>query len=151
MQVIPVPNKEELKKEIQQICNSLDKITSEISKTTTNKIGDTLWQFRADLEMLIIKFKMILEKEDKTERWQKTFLENLQGTGIKTKATSILNETVMNSKDALALFEKKPVESYKYFWKLKETISSIISAFTYKNSRNSSLEIDVEDADVFEI
>ncbi|MCE7740827.1 MAG: hypothetical protein GOP50_00080 [Candidatus Heimdallarchaeota archaeon] len=148
MQENSVLTKEDLLRNIQAINKNLEKIISKTAKTPMNGIENLIWDLRAELEMIAIKFKVVLEKEDGKERWQKIYLDNLKGTSSLPKAITLLNETVMNSKDSVALFRKKPVESYKYYWKLKETISSIMPAFVEKKQANSTY---FENSDVFEI
>ncbi|MHA1200179.1 MAG: hypothetical protein ACTSQF_12705 [Candidatus Heimdallarchaeaceae archaeon] len=148
MQEKPALTKDDLLREIQEICKTLEKIISKVAKKPMKGIENLIWNLRAELEMLIIKFRVILEKEDGMERWQKTYLVNLKGTSSLPKAITILNETVMNSEETVAIFKKKPLESYKYFWKLKETISSLMPAFVEKRQANSSY---FDDGDVFEI
>ena len=126
MREVSIPTKEVLIEEVQQTVKSLDKLISAISQGKMNNLEQMVWNLRADLELLILKFKIFLEKEDGKERWQKTFLDNLKGTSSRLKAIEILKGTALSLKETLRIFTKNPVECYKYFWKLKETISSIM-------------------------
>ena len=149
MQEFSFPKRAELKKEIHQLSSSLDNLISQISELNLNGIDENLWNLRADLEMLIVKIKLLLEKGNGSERWQKDFLEKLKGTKIQEKACDILMDTVMDSENTMIIFEKNLNEIYQYFWKLKEVISSVIPAFQ-KRELSEYLNNDVE-KEIFEI
>ena len=143
-----LPTKEKLEINIREINKMLEKLLTLTSKTISEEIESLIWNLRAELEMLAVKFKVVLENENGLEKWQNTFLTDLRGTSSTSKAIKILKESTMNSEDSMALFLKNPKESYIYFWKLKETISSVIPAFKQKkfvelssNSENDVFEI----------
>jgi hypothetical protein len=149
MQEDSIPINADFLKDVQKISKNLDKIIIKTSQKNMTGIENLIWVVRADLELLIVKFKVVLEKDNGIERWQKTFLANHRGTGSISKAIVILKGAVMNHQDTLALYKKNPDECYKYFWKLKETISSIMAAFEEKKIYNSAY-FDNDD-EVFEI
>ena len=148
MQSISAPNKEKLLNDIKIISQTLDDIIEKLDKKPQSNMEENLWDLRADMEMLVVGFKMVLEKEDEKEKWQKMYLENLKGTSSRTKAINILKETIMDQHNTIAIYNKNISESYKYFWKLKETISAVMSAFEEKKRKTSST---VDDSDIFEI
>lgn len=122
-----------------------------ISSLSSSKINDILWKLRADLELLIIELKFALEKENKTERWQSLFKEELKGTRSKQKAITILESYRKSNQEIQTIFKKKPEQSFRYFWELKETISSILSAFPEQKIEWSNGEMKKVSEDVFEI
>ncbi|MHA1445933.1 MAG: hypothetical protein ACTSSN_04545 [Candidatus Heimdallarchaeaceae archaeon] len=122
-----------------------------ISSLSSNKINDILWKLRADLELLIIEFKFALEKENKTERWQSSFKKELKGTSSKQKAITMLESYRKSNQEIRTIFKRKPEQSFRYFWELKETISSILSAFLEQKIEWSNGEMKKVSEDVFEI
>ena len=143
MKEVPIPTLDTISMKIQEMGKTADDILSKIDQSKFKGLEKAIWSFRADLELLTLQFKLVLDKEDVTERWQKIFLDNLRGTSSRTKASNILRETLMSKEEVLKIFNKNPQECYKYIWKLKETVSSVMPAFEDKKSAS--------DDDVFEI
>ena len=142
-----IPTMTSLTEDIKKIAKTLEKVVSLVEQKKFSGLEVIFWNLRADLEFLALEFKYVLKIEDKLERWQKSFFSNLRGTKSKAKAIAILRETVLGTDQTLKILEKNPKECYKYFWKLKETISSIMSAFEEKKQSGQSSA----DDDVFEI
>lgn len=143
-----MPTKDDLLENIKEISKSLEDIIDKISKRIIIDVEEPLWTTRAEIEMLVVKLKIFLKKDDEMERWQKSFLSDLKGTKSIPKAIKILEETIMNQTDTINISANNLSESYKYFWKLKETISSVLSAFEVKRVSKSSSS---ENSEVFEI
>lgn len=148
-------NQDKLEVDLEEIIsNSVNRFNSlldNLSKLSNSKINDILWKLRADLELLIIEFKFVLEKENKTERWQTSFKEALKGTSSKQKAVITLESYRRSNQEIQTIFKKKPEQSFRYFWKLKETISSILSAFPVQKITWSNGEMKKVSEDLFEI
>ncbi|MCE7747635.1 MAG: hypothetical protein GPJ51_04520 [Candidatus Heimdallarchaeota archaeon] len=140
-----------LEENINNYLNVFNDLLDNISNLSSSKINDVLWKLRSDLELLIIEFKFALEKEDKTERWQSSFKEELKGTSSKQKAITMLERYRKSNQETQTIFKKKPEQSFRYFWKLKETISSILSAFPEQKIEWSNGELKKVSEDVFEI
>jgi len=136
-----MPTKEDLFENIKEISKSLEDIVEKISKRIIIDVEEPLWTTRAEIEMLVVKLKIILKKDEEMEGWQKSFLSGLKGTKSLPKAIKILEETIMNQTDTINISTKNLSEGYKYFWKLKETISSVLPAFEVKRvSKTSNLD-----------
>ena len=141
-----VPTLATLTKDIKKATQEVEKLVSLLSQGKYKGLEKIVWSLRADLEFLILKFKFVLEKEDGMERWQKNFFANLKGTRSISKAKSILDDVVLTTEQTLGILNKNPKECYKYFWKLKETLSSVMAAFEEKKGYTR-----VSSDDVFEI
>ncbi len=140
-----------LEEDINNYINKFNDLLDNLSSLSSSKINDILWKLRADLELLIIELKFVLEKENKTERWQSLFKEELKGTSSKQKAMKMLESYRKGNQEIQTIFKKKPEQSFRYFWKLKETISSILSAFAVEKIEWSNGEMKKVSEDVFEI
>ena len=126
-------------------------VLGNLSKSTNTVLHELLWQLRADLEFLIIDLKNCYNKENKTERWQKDFLEKSKGTSSKSKAIDMLTEYKLTDSQIKSFTTKNPDIQFKHLWKLKEKISSILSAFATRNNfQNNGLD-DNGDEEIFEI
>lgn len=140
-----------LGEKINNYINVFNDLMDKISSLSSSKINNILWKLRADLELLIIELKFALEKENKTERWQSSFKEELKGTSSKQKAIMMLESYRKSNQEIQTIFERKPEQSFRYFWKLKETISSILSAFPEQKIGWSNGEMKKVSEDVFKI
>ncbi|TET80706.1 MAG: hypothetical protein E3J43_01835 [Candidatus Heimdallarchaeota archaeon] len=140
-----------LEENISNYTKVLNDLLDNISSLSSSKINDILWKLRADLELLIIELKFALEKENKTERWQSSFKEELKGTSSKQKAITMLGSYRKSNQEIQTIFKKKPEQNFRYFWELKETISSILSAFPEQKIKWSNGEMMKISEDVFEI
>jgi len=140
-----------LEENISNSINKFNDLLDNLSSLSNSKINDILWKLRADLELLIIEIKFALEKENKTERWQTSFKEELKGTRSKQKAVMMLESYRESDQEIQTIFKKKPEQSFRYFWKLKETISSILSAFPAQKIEWSNGGMKKVSEDVFEI
>lgn len=140
-----------LEENISNSINNFNDLLDNLSSLSNSKINDVLWKLRADIELLIIELKFALEKENKTERWQTSFKEELKGTSSKQKAVMMLESYRKSDQEIQTIFKKKPEQSFRYFWELKETISSILSAFPVQKIEWSNGEMKKVSEDVFEI
>ncbi len=140
-----------LEENISNSINKFNDLLDNLSSLSNSKINDILWKLRADLELLIIEFKFVLEKENRTERWQTSFKEELKGTSSKQKAIMMLESYRKSNQEIQTIFEKKPEQSFRYFWELKETISSILSAFPVQKIEWSNGGMKKVSRDVFKI
>jgi len=140
-----------LEENIGNYISKFNDLLDNLSSLSSKKINDILWKLRADLELLIIEFKCALEKENKTERWQSSFKEELKGTSSKQKAVMMLESYRKSNQEIKTIFKNKPELSFQYLWKLKETISSILSAFPVEKIEWSNGEMKNVSEDVFEI
>jgi hypothetical protein len=96
---------------IEKIIAKYSNLLPNLSKHKDSKINKDLWGIRSDLEYLIVEMKHLLKKDLIEERWQKNFLNELKGTGSKTKAIPMLNE-YSKTKTSLIAF---PTE--RFSWK----------------------------------
>jgi hypothetical protein len=137
--------------DIRNLIERFNTLLDNLSDLSSSDINNKLWKLRADLELLIIEIKFFLGKEDKTERWQTTFKNDLKGTSSRQKAEKNLEEYRVDGNKVIEDFEKKPETIYRYLWKLKESISSVLSAFPVDRIDLFNGEIKETSEDVFEI
>ena len=103
------------------------------------------------IAFLLISTELGVEKDIIEERWQKSFLNELKGTGVKTKAIPMLNEYSETKNDLIALFNKDKEKSYRYIWKLKETITVVLAAFPTVKFTWKDGKLVKESEEIFEI
>ncbi len=142
---------ENIEKEIRAYISNFNEILDNLTSLSSSIINNKFWKLRSDLELLIIEMKLYLKKEDLTERWQASFKNELKGTSSRSKAGIILKEYRVSVEDSISVFKKKPETTYKYLWKLKETISSVLSAFPVERIELFYGEKKQVSEDVFEI
>jgi hypothetical protein len=140
-----------IRKSIEKIITRYSNLLPNLSKYKDSKINQELWDIRSDLEFLIVEMKYFLEKDIIEERWQKSFLNELKGTGVKTKAIPMLNEYSETKNDLIALFDKDKEKSYRYIWKLKETITVVLAAFPTVKFTWKDGKLVKENEEIFEI
>ena len=140
-----------LKEDIKITIKDYSKLLESISDRPSSEINEALWKIRAELETEIIEIKSIIKDSMLKEKWQETFhLEN-KGTKSKDKAISKLKVYSMNEQEVITLFVKNQEECYRYLWKLKETISSVISAFPETRYKWVNNQLREEKEEIFEI
>jgi len=140
-----------VEEKIRNYTGNFNEIFDKLTTSSSNSINSKLWKLRADLELLIIEIKFLLKKEDLTERWQSSFRNELKGTSSKHKAETLLKEYNVDKDEVISDFKKRPESVYKFLWKLKETISSVLSAFPSNKIDLFNGEVKESSKDVFEI
>lgn len=140
-----------LKQEIQKTMKIYSKLLESISEKKSNEINQTLWIIRADLETIVIEFKSLITDSLLKENWQEKFHSSYKGTSSKDKAISKLQEYGLSVNEIMDLFSKKRNECYQYLWKLKEVISSVISAFPETRFRWVNNQLQEDEEKIFEI
>lgn len=138
-------------KSIEKIISRYSNLISNLSKYKDSKINKELWEIRSDLEFLIVEIKYFLKKDIIEERWQKTFLNDLKGTGSKPKAIPMLSEYSKTKTSIITLFTKDKEKCYKYLWKLKETITVVLAAFPTEKFSFKNGKLVKESEEIFEI
>ncbi|MHA1345355.1 MAG: hypothetical protein ACTSVO_13855 [Candidatus Heimdallarchaeaceae archaeon] len=138
-------------KSIEKIISRYSNLISNLSKYKDSKINKELWEIRSDLEFLIVEIKYFLKKDIIEERWQKTFLNDLKGTGSKPKAIPMLSEYSKAKTSIITLFTKDKEKCYKYLWKLKETITVVLAAFPTEKFSFKNGKLVKESEEIFEI
>jgi len=140
-----------LEQDIVAIMNMFSELLDSLSEKSSNEINHTLWKIRAELEIIIIEFKGLISDSLLKEKWQEDFHQNFKGTKSKEKAITKLKEYRLKEDEIKIMFSKKRNECYQFLWKLKEVISSVISAFpeTRYTFVNNQLQEDKEK--IFEI
>ncbi len=118
-----------LREEIKVTIQDYSKLLENILERPSSEINEVLWKIRADLETIIIELKSTIKDSILKEKWQETFHSENKGTKSKEKAISKLQEFSTKEQEIIILFSKDQNKCYQYLWKLKETISSVISAF----------------------
>ena len=81
-----------IKEEIGKTISSYNDVIKNLTEMKDNKINDIFWNIRADLEIIIVELKSIVQKEILLERWQKRFHDELKGTKSKEKAKVLLSK-----------------------------------------------------------
>ena len=142
---------QKLQKAIEKYIKTYNSLLDKIPNEVESKIHQELWKLRSDLELLIIELKFYLEIEDKTEKWQSIFKQELKGTRSKQKAIPILEEYRKSIKEIQTIFSKEPKQIYYYFWKLKEVISAILDAFSLEKIKLINGNLKKVTEDVFKI
>ena len=103
------------------------------------------------METIVIEFKYSNTDSLLKENWQEKFHSDFKGTSSKDKAISKLQEFSLSLNEIMDLFSKKKNECYQYLWKLKEAISSVISAFPETQFRWVNNKLKEEKEKIFEI
>jgi len=140
-----------IRKSIENIITRYSNLLHNLSKYKDSKINRELWEIRSDLEFLIVEMKHFLKKDSIEERWQKSFLNKLKGTGSKTKAIPMLNEYPKTKNSLITEFTKDKEKCFRYLWKLKETISAVLAAFPTEKFSWKNGELVKESEEIFEI
>jgi hypothetical protein len=140
-----------IKKSIEKIMAKYSNLLPNLSKYKDSRINKNLWDIRSDLEYLIVEMKYFLKKDLVEERWQKNFLNELKGTGSKTKAIPMLNEYSKTKTSLITLFTKDKELCYRYLWKLKETITVVLAAFPTESFSWKNGKLVKENEEIFEI
>ncbi len=138
-------------KEIKLVISKYISLKARLSSKKDPDIHKTFWNIRADLEILLVELKAILYQEDKMEKWQTKFQNELKGTKSKEKAKSILSNYIKDEKEVNSIIINRPKEGYKYLWKLKEVISSILEAFPQEKFVWINGEFKKRNDEIFEI
>lgn len=136
---------------IEKIITKYSNLLLNLSKYKDSKINKDLWEIRSDLEYLIVEMKHFLKKDIIEERWQKSFLNDLKGTGSKTKAIPMLNKYSKTKTNLITLFTKDKELCYRYLWKLKETITVVLAAFPTESFSWKNGKLVKESEEIFEI
>ncbi|NPD88087.1 MAG: hypothetical protein HGN29_05170 [Asgard group archaeon] len=140
-----------IKQDIQKIMKSYTELLEVISEKNSNEVNQILWKIRADLETIVIEFKSLITDSLLIENWQEQFHSDFKGTKSKEKAIFKLQEFNMSVGEIMDLFSKKKKECYQYLWKLKEVISSVISAFPKTRLKWEDNQFQEEKEKIFEI
>jgi hypothetical protein len=140
-----------LKKDIKNSIQEYSKLLDNITKLPSSEVNEILWKTRADLETIVIELKSLLKDSMLKEKWQDKFHSENKGTKSKVKAISKLQEFDLNEQEILSLFSKDQNQCYQYLWKLKETISSVISAFPELRYKWVNNQLTEEKDKIFEI
>lgn len=140
-----------LRKDIQEIIQKYNELLNKTSKIRSSEINEVLWKIRADLETVVIEFKSLTKESILKEKWQESFHKENKGTKSKEKAISKLQEFDKSEQEVNSLFSKNKNECYKYLWKLKETIASVISAFPETHFKWVNNQLQEEKDVIFEI
>ena len=122
-----------------------------LQNSKDSHVNEELWQIRSELELLIVRIKHSLGKELKEERWQKTFQTNHKGTSLKSKAIPMLEDISKTKTSVLNLWKKDQETCYRYLWKMKETITSVLNAFPTVKYTWVNGELKEEKEEIFEI
>jgi hypothetical protein len=140
-----------LEKDIKNSIQEYSKLLDNITKIPSSEVNEILWRTRADLETIVIELKSLLKDSMLKEKWQDKFHTENKGTKSKDKAISKLQEFDLNEQEILSLFSKDQNKCYQYLWKLKETISSVISAFPELRYKWVNNQLTEEKDKIFEI
>ncbi|MHA1955068.1 MAG: hypothetical protein ACW96U_14095 [Candidatus Heimdallarchaeaceae archaeon] len=140
-----------LRQDVQEIMKMYIELLETISEKESNEINQTLWKIRADLETIVIEFKDLIADSLLKETWQEKFHSSLKGTSSKDKAISNLQEFNLSLIEIMDMFSKRKKECFQYLWKLKEVISSVISAFPETRFRWVNNQLQEEKEKIFEI
>ncbi len=140
-----------IRKSIETIITRYSNLLPNLSKYKDSKINRELWDIRSDLEFLIVELKHFLKKDSIEERWQKSFFNELKGTGSKTKAIPMLIEYSKTKSSLVTVFTKDKEKCYRYLWKLKETITVVLAAFPTEKFSWKNGKLIKESEEIFEI
>ncbi len=143
--------KTNFKKEATDLVATINTILENFSSKKDHELYEDLWHLRADLEILIVEIQHSLNLENKLQKWQKNFFDELKGTSSKTKAKAKLDEFKEKLADFPDCSSNMLSECYKILWKLKEVIASVLSAFPAEKYKWINGEFQKEDEKVFEI
>ncbi len=139
------------KKEANDLVSCFNNILENFSSKKDHELYEDLWHLRAELEILTIEIQHSLDLESSLQKWQKNFFKDLKGTSSKTKAKTKLDEFKEVLVDFSNCSSSKLDECYKFLWKLKEIIASVLSAFPAEKYKWINGEFQKEDEKVFEI
>ena len=82
-------DKASVEEKIRNCTSNFNEIFDKLTTSSSNSINSKLWKLRADLELLIIEIKFLLNKEDLTERWQSSFRNELKEDELKNQLDEI--------------------------------------------------------------
>ncbi len=141
--------KAKVRKKAYTVLESLNDLMKRIEKAPNSIVYNELWMIRAELELLVVECKYLLEK-DKKEEWQKEY-DKKKEVGNKEKAKKMIREQMRSKEEMKKVFAKDFEEGYRQLWKLKETITLSMKAFPLPKYRKIEGEWVKEREKIFEI
>ncbi|MHA1258612.1 MAG: hypothetical protein ACTSSG_04715 [Candidatus Heimdallarchaeaceae archaeon] len=142
----------EVLRNIKRTSETYSSLIKNINRKKDSIIHSTLWLIRAELELICVELKYLLNKEEKMEKWQKDFFNSFKGTSSKEKAKKLLKTYTLSSDEIVTTYRKSKEEIYRYLWKLKETISLTLKAFPVESYSLENGKIKkLEKEEIFEI
>ena len=139
------------RKESEELVARFFNILENFSTKKNHELYEDFWHIRADLEILTVEIHHSLDFDSGLQKWQKSNFEELRGTRSKIKAKKKLDEFKEILIDLPDCSSDKLYECYKILWKLKETITSVLSAFPVEKYKWINGELQKEDEKIFEI
>jgi len=151
MSGISEKNIQSFKKEVGSVISRYNDIINNLTEMKESRVNDLFWNIRAELEIIIVELKSILQKEILIEKWQSKFHDELKGTRSKEKAKILLSKYNKSEEQVLLLLSTDLENGYKYLWKLKEVITAILAAFPVDKYIWVNGELKKDSEKVFEI